>query len=487
MAPQATLENAVGVDVPLGLKLPSRTSVARLVRLDSDAVASAKTVKKEVVTLQQRNQHHPRSAQGGSRGGALSLLEDDPPDSVQNNDGTSELNEPKLDESKTSAGDGKKCSNVIRISGAEEQQPYRMGLFSRPVWSTLPLWRNVHGQYLHFQVANREWRIGPDPKNMAAGVASNDGLEGECPFEASYWYINTADGWQNNSAVKAQPEVCQMRLNLTSSQITSKKYFGEYYMIEGRRDHYPVWRCNLDSYLFLNENYCEWRVGESDQMPDAILSSVATGQSQNGCMSLCPPMGKGLKWKAHFANSETWENVVVDLVANTNAQGYENAFHSSYEVEAGASSNEVEAVKVNGNASASSNEEGNASASSNEETTVAPTVVPAKSKQETPVAPTVVPEINRKVSKESDPSAQKDPSRSANPKDEEDAKKAKLKALDIALVTSAVVLVVVISCAVGPTLLKRDGGKDENNDGKDDKKDGEKEGEKDGTSGGDTG
>ena len=82
------------------------------------------------------------------------------------------------------------CCNAVRVSGAADVQPMRMGTYQMVPGLTKqgrPVYRSSNGQYLYYWPAFEAWRIGPDHNRVAAGVISKHGEATQCPAEPTVW------------------------------------------------------------------------------------------------------------------------------------------------------------------------------------------------------------------------------------------------------------------------------------------------------------
>ena len=82
------------------------------------------------------------------------------------------------------------CCNAVRVSGAADVQPMRMGTYQMVPGLTKqgrPVYRSSNGQYLYYWPAFEAWRIGPDHNSASAGVMSIDREATQCPTEPKGW------------------------------------------------------------------------------------------------------------------------------------------------------------------------------------------------------------------------------------------------------------------------------------------------------------
>ena len=82
------------------------------------------------------------------------------------------------------------CCKAVRVSGAADVQPLRMGTYQMVPGLTKqgrPVYRSSNGQHLYYWPAFQAWRMGHDHNSVAAGVGSIGREATQCPNEPKVW------------------------------------------------------------------------------------------------------------------------------------------------------------------------------------------------------------------------------------------------------------------------------------------------------------
>jgi len=181
------------------------------------------------------------------------------------------------------------CSaKAIRVSGAEDILPTRMGLFNVATVDAVaenggrPVYSGERGSWLYYWEPFGAWRIGANYTDVDANVCSLDSESTWCPTRASTWFVWDSGAWlpQYHIVVTAiQPEDhlsvgCVVLSGAESVQPARMGLFSRTGVVPvlenaGR----PIFWGGDSVYLYYWADYGAWRVGADYRESDASICS----------------------------------------------------------------------------------------------------------------------------------------------------------------------------------------------------------------------
>lgn len=165
------------------------------------------------------------------------------------------------------------CPSLYKISGAEDPQPLRMGLFFKQNATKLPLWKNTNEEYLYYSSHYAEWRIGEDYKKELAGVVSTPHQSTHCPHEASGWYAFVHGKWADTYKIQVVAESCPGELWVSGAEDVQRRKMGTFYMTLHESGGRPVYENQDHMFLYFWPTYGEWRIGDDWAKPASGIAS----------------------------------------------------------------------------------------------------------------------------------------------------------------------------------------------------------------------